>query len=328
MNNFFDQITIILDLNYSKYINKKPSNCIYNNCMKIACFNYNHTKKRLYCNKHKLDSMVNINDIKRSCIIENCPTRAIYNYYAEKKPLYCNKHKLENMINITDKKCININCNKIPIYNYENINTPIYCKLHKLENMIDILHKVCIFEDCNIRPIFNYKNTKSRLYCNKHKLDNMIDIVNNKLFCKLCKRVRSDKKLDNLCSGCFYFTYPNNIRTRNHKTKENQILSDLNKEFNNMIIQDKIISGGCSKRRPDGLIRLNDYNIIIEIDENQHIDYDCENKRLMMLFQDLGNAPLTVIRFNPDKYKKNNETFKSPFGITKVDGKLKIINKK
>jgi hypothetical protein len=368
MNNFIDQITIILDLNYSKYINKKLSNCIYNNCMKIACFNYNHTKKRLYCNKHKLDSMVNINDIKRTCIIENCSTRAIYNYYAEKKPLYCNKHKLENMINITDKKCININCNKIPIYNYENINTPIYCTLHKLENMIDvhnrnkicqydncnirafynyknnkkaiycynhklenmidILHKVCIFEDCNIRPIFNYKNTKSGLYCNKHKLDNMIDIVNNKLFCKLCKRVRSDKNLDNLCSGCFYFTYPNHVTTRNHKTKENQIISDLNKEFNNIIIQDKIIAGGCSKRRPDGLIRLNDYNIIIEIDEHQHIDYDCENKRLMMLFQDLGNAPLTVIRFNPDKYKKNNETIKSPFGITKVDGKLKIINKK
>lgn len=368
MDNFKDLLTIVLDLKYSKYINKKSSNCIYNNCIKIACFNYKIAKKRLYCNKHKLDSMININDIKRTCIIENCPIRAIYNYYAEKKPLYCNKHKLENMINITDKKCININCNKIPIYNYKNINTPIYCKLHKLENMIDvhnrnkicqydncnirafynyknnkkaiycsnhklehmidILHPICIFEDCNIRPIFNYKNTKSGIYCNRHKLDNMIDIVNNKLFCKLCKRVRSDKKLENLCSGCFYFIYPNHERTRNHKTKENQIISDLNKEFNNIIIQDKIISGGCSKRRPDGLIKLNDYNIIIEIDEHQHIDYDCENKRLMMLFQDLGNSPLAVIRFNPDKYKKNNETIKSPFGITKVDGKLKIINKK
>ena len=151
MDNFKDLLTIVLDLKYSKYINKKSSNCIYNNCIKIACFNYKIAKKRLYCNKHKLDSMININDIKRTCIIENCPTRAIYNYYAEKKPLYCNKHKLENMINITDKKCININCNKIPIYNYENINTPIYCKLHKLENMIDVnnrFHPIHALDKC------------------------------------------------------------------------------------------------------------------------------------------------------------------------------------
>lgn len=44
--------------------------------------------------------------------------------------------------------------------------------------------------------------------------------------------------------------------------------------------------------------------VIIEIDENQHSDYDCtcENKRLMELFQDCGNRPLTMIRFNPDDY--------------------------
>jgi hypothetical protein len=44
--------------------------------------------------------------------------------------------------------------------------------------------------------------------------------------------------------------------------------------------------------------------IIIEVDENQHIDYDCscENKRIMELSQDLGHRPIIFIRFNPDDY--------------------------
>jgi len=112
---------------------------------------------------------------------------------------------------------------------------------------------------------------------------------------------------------------------RNHKTKENQIMADLKKIYPN-IIQDTTISGGCSKRRPDGLIQLNDYNIIIEIDENQHnsAGYSCENKRVMEIFQDLGNSPLTVIRFNPDKFA--NE--KSLFMNSKKEGKLLIRNQK
>ena len=48
----------------------------------------------------------------------------------------------------------------------------------------------------------------------------------------------------------------------------------------------------------------------------------------MEIFKDLGNSPLTIIRFNPDSYKLDNKKIKSPFGITKSDGKLKIINQK
>jgi hypothetical protein len=67
-------------------------------------------------------------------------------------------------------------------------------------------------------------------------------------------------------------------------------------------IHDQIIVGGCSKRRPDMLLDCLTHSIIIEIDENQHEDYKCENKRMMEIFLDLGNRPLVVIRFNPDKY--------------------------
>lgn len=102
MSNFNDQLTITLDLKYSKYINKKSSICIYNNCMKKSCFNYVNTKKRLYYNTHKLNNMININDINRTCIVDNCMIRASYNYNTKQKPIYCNKHKLDNMCNIVN----------------------------------------------------------------------------------------------------------------------------------------------------------------------------------------------------------------------------------
>jgi hypothetical protein len=265
--------------------------------------------------------MINIKDKK--CVKCNIKIPN-FNYKNKKIALYCGDCKLTDMVDIKNKKCITCNI-KQPNYNYKNETKALYCNDCKLENMVDIKNKKCI-ECNNVTPTFNYKNEKIALYCNDCKLDNMFNIKSKK--CKLCNHIHSSKKYDYLCSGCYYYTNPDAILTRNHKSKENQIISDLNKELNNIIIQDRIISNGCSKRRPDGLIQLNDYNIIIEIDENQHSDYSCENKRLMEIFQDLGNSPLTIIRFNPDAYKLDSKKIKSPFGITKTDGRLKIINQK
>jgi hypothetical protein len=83
----------------------------------------------------------------------------------------------------------------------------------------------------------------------------------------------------------------------------------VEKEFSDInirIIHDRIIEGGCSLRRPDILIDLLTHSIIIECDENQHINYECENKRMMEIFQDLGSRPMVFIRFNPDKYIDSN----------------------
>ena len=51
------------------------------------------------------------------------------------------------------------------------------------------------------------------------------------------------------------------------------------------------------------------YVLIVEVDENQHTDYDCscENKRLMEISRDIGHRPLIFIRFNPDAYIDNNK---------------------
>ena len=84
-------------------------------------------------------------------------------------------------------------------------------------------------------------------------------------------------------------------------------------------IGDKKIVDGCSKRRPDLLLDLGYQIIIVEIDENQHIDYDCscENKRIMELSQDLSHRPIIFIRFNPDNYNDNGINVTSCWGQNK-----------
>ena len=70
--------------------------------------------------------------------------------------------------------------------------------------------------------------------------------------------------------------------------------------------------------------------VIVEIDENQHTDYDCscENKRLMQISQDLGHRPVIFIRFNPDGYTtQNGEKVKSCWKLNK-QGVMTIVNTK
>ena len=95
----------------------------------------------------------------------------------------------------------------------------------------------------------------------------------------------------------------------------------IKENFNDYeITYDQIISQGCSRRRPDILLDLGYQTIIIEVDENQHIDYDttCEKKRINEIYSDLGDRPIVFIRFNPDDYTIKNEKNLSCWGINKI----------
>jgi hypothetical protein len=121
---------------------------------------------------------------------------------------------------------------------------------------------------------------------------------------------------------CFIYLFPERPITQNYKTKEKAttefILSNFPEEKYSWNV-DKKIKDGCSKRRPDLLLDLGYQIIIIEIDENQHQSYDCscENKRLMLLSQDVEHRPIIFIRFNPDDYISKDKKITSCWGINK-----------
>ena len=336
-------------------INVIHPTCIHPNCNKRPCFNFANETKALYCSAHKEHDMIDIKNKK--CIHPKCNTRANFNFKNETKPLYCSNHKKHDMIDIGNKKCIHLNCTKQPIFNFENQTKALYCFVHKADDMIDIKHKRCIHPKCNKRPCFNFANETKVLYCSSHKKTEMIDIKNPKcihpncnirpnfniaglkkaLYCSshkthimvdvkhpTCKNTwcftMVKQKYNGYCLFCYINLFPEKPVSRNYKTKEYNVVEYIKTQFPNFTwITDRKIDYGCSKRRPDLLLDLGYQIIIIEIDENQHIQYDCscDNKRIMELSQDLQHRPIVFIRFNPDNYKENGITISSCWGINK-----------
>jgi hypothetical protein len=216
------------------------------------------------------------------------------------------------MVDVIHKTCLD--CNKQPVFNVEGEKKRLYCSEHKKDGMVDVIHKTCL--DCKKQPVFNVEGEKKTLYCSEHKKDGMVNVKDKTCKSDWCStQVR--KKYDGYCVFCYMNLFPDKPISRNYKTKEHSVVEYVKTQFLNFTwIADKIVNGGCSKKRPDLLLDLGYQIVIIEIDENQHIDYDCscENKRLMELSQDLEHRPIVFIRFNPDEYEKDGETISSCWG--------------
>jgi hypothetical protein len=170
----------------------------------------------------------------------------------------------------------------------------------------------------NIQKV-NCKICDSRKYCIHNKISRRCYECGGQDLCKNCKTSRPLKKYNNHCMRCFIYLFPNQPVCRNYKTKETATAQFITTNFPNFTWNlDKKVEDGCSKRRPDLICDLGYQVIIVEVDENQHIDYDCscENKRIMQLSQDLGHRPIIFIRFNPDSYTNlNNEKTISIFDV-------------
>lgn len=144
---------------------------------------------------------------------------------------------------------------------------------------------------------------------------------------QLCKsewcKTNGSSKYEGYCMICFIHLFPDKPNTRNYKTKEKAVVEYVFQQFPQdkySWINDKRVYDGCSKRRPDLFLDLGYQVIIVEVDENQHQDYDCscENKRLMELSKDIGHRPLIFIRFNPDEYSTKDNKITSCWSINKL----------
>jgi hypothetical protein len=149
-------------------------------------------------------------------------------------------------------------------------------------------------------------------------------------YCITCNFNYVNQKYKPQCFTCYSFENSHLEVVRNYKTKENTIMKFVKEKYNNCVL-DTIISGGCSRRRPDGLIEFELFSVIIEIDEDAHRNYEdiCENRRIMEIYQDLNFKPLRVIRFNPDIYKDAvGKKVNSIFSMDSETKKIKVKTKK
>jgi hypothetical protein len=165
-----------------------------------------------------------------------------------------------------------------------------------------------------------YLKRKEKNTCEHNKILQLCRICDGSDLCVsgFCDTMKNPK-YENYCLRCFIHLFPDKPNTRNYKTKEKNVSDFVISSFKDFSwITDKKVQDGCSKRRPDLLLDLGFQIIIIEIDENQHNNYDCscENKRLMEISKDVGHRPIVFIRFNPDDYiNENNENIKSCWKI-------------
>lgn len=224
------------------------------------------------------------------------------------------------LINIKNRQmCIHEGCQTRPTYNVEGQTKAIYCSKHKKDGMVDVKSKTCNHEGCKTRPTYNVEGETNALYCSTHKKDGMVNVKDKTCKSEWCP-TRVQEKYEGYCLFCFMNIFPDKPVSRNYKTKEYAVVEYVKTKFPDLSWKaDKKISDGCSKRRPDLLLDLGYQIVIIEIDENQHTDYDCscENKRIMELSQDLGHRPIIFIRFNPDDYDKKGKHITSCWGQDK-----------
>jgi nitrite reductase/ring-hydroxylating ferredoxin subunit len=254
-------------------------------------------------------------DVKSNrCIHEGCKTIPSFNKEGETKGLYCGTHRKEGMVDVKSNRCIHEGCKTIPSFNKEGETKGLYCVTHRKEGMVDVKSNRCIHEGCRKQPTFNKEGETKGLYCGTHRKEGMVDVKNNRCKTHLCS-TRVTEKYDGYCLYCYMHLFPDKPVSRNYKTKEYSVVEYVKEKHPHPWITDKI-TGGCSRRRPDLLLDLMDQVIIVEIDENQHVDYDCscENKRIMELSQDLAHRPIVFIRFNPDEYQKGDSTVTSCWG--------------
>jgi hypothetical protein len=253
-------------------------------------------------------------DVKNKTCLD-CKKRPTFNIEGETTALYCSTHKKDGMVDVISKTCLD--CKKGPTFNTEGETKALYCSTHKKDGMVDVKHVTCL--DCKKQPTFNTEGETKALYCSTHKKDGMVDVISKTCHSEWCS-TRVHEKYDGYCLFCYMNLFPDKPVSRNYKTKEYSVVEYVKTMFPNLEwIADKTVHGGCSRRRPDLLLDVGYQIIIIEVDENQHTDYDCscENKRIMELSQDLGHRPIVFIRFNPDEYERDGTNVTSCWGQDK-----------
>jgi len=267
-----------------------------------------------HCGDCKLEGMEDIKHPK--CIV--CKKKIPgFAKPGDKVAQHCGDCKLEGMEDIKSRKCI-VCKKKHPVFAKPGDKVAQHCGDCKLEGMEDIKNPKCIV--CKKKqPAFAKPGDKVAQHCGDCKLEGMEDVKHPKCKSEWCN-TRNSNKYEGYCVFCYMHMFPDKPISRNYKTKETAVSQYIKEKFPELdIVTDKTIQGGCSRRRPDILIDLGYQIIIIEIDENQHIDYDCscENKRIMELSQDVGHRPIVFIRFNPDDYKQNNKNISSCWHVNK-----------
>jgi hypothetical protein len=242
-----------------------------------------------------------------------------------KNAKWCAKCKPETAVNVRSKMC---ECGKIPSFGNpgDKPKDAKWCGECKPATAVDVVHKKC---KCGKFSSFGNPGDKAKdaKWCADCKPETAVDVVSKRCISDHCETIIIDNGINNTgyCMGCFSHEFPESKLVRFVRCKELAVVRAIYErfakhDFAQIMVNDRRIQGGCSKKRPDICIDLATHVLIVEVDEFQHLkgDYSCENKRMMELFEDGQRRPIIFLRFNPDKYTDAfGFTMPSPWTKTK-----------
>lgn len=306
--------------------------CGYVGCPKQPCYGIKGNKVK-YCVEHKDNTMMNI--VSKRCKQTDCTVANPCFDVIGGKGTYCGEHAPEGMIDVKKKMCQDPDCDKKPLYNIKGSKKGLFCIEHKSPEMVDVEHRQCVTKDCIGRPTYGkigfpathcfkcksiehtknpnkqcsecrksatYGINKKLIHCETHKQPTEINLAEQK--CKSCGLMML---LDssNLCEYC----NPTVIKTA-RLAKQNALMDYLDSRGLTGVSTDKTINHAeCGKERPDRIYETPSFILILECDENQHRERqcDCEQQRMINIGQSFGGLPTHFIRWNPDDYKPKHK---------------------
>jgi len=269
-------------------------------CGKQSLYNMPGETKPICCKGCKTDVMVDVKHKKCPC-----GKRPYFNIPDKIIGICCNGCKTNGMIDVVNKRC---SCGKIPSFNIPGKTKRVCCSECKTVEMVDVFHKRC---PCGNRPSFNVPEEKNGVCCSKCKTDEMIDVVS-----KICPGYNGGCPVrtrigdgHEYCMSCD----PNDARRKLYKRYEEEFFAYVNdkidvhqREFRVAFDQDET-SKKCA--RLDGIVFGDGVIVCIEVDENGHQDYECDEHRMHLvtaeLLQKYPEHVVSWVRVNPTVGSKN-----------------------
>jgi hypothetical protein len=256
-------------------------------------YNKSEEKEAIYCGDCKDPDMVNV--INKKCY--KCKNKQPnFNKVGETNALFCGDCKEPDMVNITIKVCSYLDCKNNAYYGFPG-NKIETCYQHRQDGFIRRPKKICLEKHCKQMAIYGYTTAK---HCEEHKYEDEIDLIQHK--CKACGLIEVVNK-EGYCY-CKDEELFKRVRLAKQKTVKNYL--DRHFELKYISYDKQIDYGICGKERPDFLFDCKSFYLVLEVDEDQHEqrNCECEQVRMINISQSLG-MPTLFLRFNPDKYKLN-----------------------
>jgi len=288
------------------------------------------------CSKCKTPEMVDVKNKKCPC-----GTQPYFNIPGETVGVACLKCKTDEMVDVVSKRCP---CGTIPSFNVPGETVGVACLKCKTDEMVDVVHKMC---PCGTQPKFNIPGETVGVCCAKCKKPEMIDVVSKRCPCGVrpkfnipgetvgvcCAKCKTPEMIDvvnPVCPG--YNGVPCPVRTQIGNGHEYCMSCDPNEDrrkrfklFENAFFEHAKDELDVHKRefhvkfdpsvtakkfaRVDGIVFGDGVIVCLEVDENGHREYECDEHRMHLVTAELllkhPDNVVSWIRVNPTVGSKN-----------------------